>query len=183
MASIKPVSGSFKSLTATAFKDYREVLKRYLLRRVQRPEDAEDLAQEVFELYLRKRDHEETVRDPLSYLFRIAFHVVGDALRRGKRGVVTFDSTLVEAPLHPAASDYKSPVEEDCALKDEIAQALKKLPQSQASALMLVEGQGMSYREAAQALGLSPNSVAVYVSQARAALKLSLDAHHRGSRR
>ena len=91
MATVKRVSGSVKSLTATAFKEYREVLKRYLLRRVHRPEDAEDLAQEVFELYLRKRDHEETVRDPVSYLFRIAFHVVGDALRREKRSVVTFD--------------------------------------------------------------------------------------------
>src|SRR6185437_7045531 len=160
MATVKPVSGSVKSLTATAFKEYREVLKRYLLRRVHRPEDAEDLAQEVFELYLRKRDHEETVRDPVSYLFRIAFHVVGDALRREKRSVVTFDSSMLDGPLSPPATDSASPVEDDCALKDEIAHALKKLPQSQVSALMLVEGQGMSYREAAQALGLSPNSIA-----------------------
>src|SRR5690349_20138742 len=61
-------AGSTKTLTASAFSEYAEVLSRYLLRRVRRREDAEDLSQEVFELFLRKRDHSETVRDPLSYL-------------------------------------------------------------------------------------------------------------------
>jgi RNA polymerase sigma factor (sigma-70 family) len=178
MTRAKPsVTGSLKVPTTTAFKEYAVVLSRYLLRRVKRREDAEDLAQEVFELFLRRRDHQETVRDPLSYLFRIAFHVLGESLRREHRCPVTFDSSLVEDP-----ADFRSEgatIEEDFALKDEIAKALGKLPHNHVTALMLVEGQGMSYKEAATTMGLSTNSVAVYVSRARAALKLALDEEYR----
>jgi RNA polymerase sigma factor (sigma-70 family) len=169
--------GSLKTLTTTAFKEYAEVLSRYLLRRVKRPEDAEDLAQEVFELFLRKRDHQDTVRDPLSYLFRIAFHVVGESLRREKRSPVTFDSSLVDEPAS-ALPFEGSTVEDQLALKDEIAKALARLPENHVIALMLVEREGMSHKEAAQAMHLSPNSIAMYVSQARAGLKLALDADH-----
>jgi RNA polymerase sigma-70 factor (ECF subfamily) len=168
--------GSLKTLTASAFKEYAAVLSKYLLRRVKRHEDAEDLAQEVFELYLRKRDHSETVRDPLSYLFRIAFHVVGDALRREQRNPVTFDSSLTEDRWDATAANAEASPEERLALKDEIAKALVRLPENHVTALMLVEGHGMSHKEAAHAMGLSPNSIAMYVSQARAALKLELDA-------
>jgi len=175
MASSKPtVPGSIKTLTAAAFKEYAVALRRYLVRRVQRPEDADDLAQEVFELFLRKRDHSDTVRDPLSYLFRIAFHVVGDALHKAKNSPVEFDSRLLETPR---TEDFG--FEEKLALKDEIAKTLAKLPENHVKALMLVEGQGMSHKEAAQAMGLSPNSITAYVSQARAAFKLALDAERR----
>jgi RNA polymerase sigma-70 factor (ECF subfamily) len=179
MTSAKSAPSSLKTLTASAFKEYAEVLSRYLLRRVNRPEDAEDLSQEVFELFLRKRDHSDTVRDPLSYLFRIAFHVVGDALSREKRSPVTFDSRLIEEPstLAPPLGGGAT-LEERLVLKDEIGKALAKLPANHVTALMLVEGQGMSHKEAAQTMGLSPNSVTMYVSHARAALKLALDAEH-----
>lgn len=172
------VSESVRTLTSSVLKDYAEVLRRYLLRRVQRPEDAEDLAQEVFELYLRKRDHIETVRDPLAYLFRIAFHVVGEALRKTKRNPVTYDSSLLESRDDSGEATEESSVEEELALRDAIAKALEKLPENHVKALMLVEGQGMSHQEAAAALGLAPNSVTVYVSQARAAFKLALDAEY-----
>src|SRR4051794_15324883 len=117
MTSVKPIPGSIKTLTATAIKEYAEVLRRYLVRRVQRPEDAEDLAQEVFELFLRKRDHAETVRDPLSYLFGIASHVVSQALRKAKSSRVTFDSTLLNRPTPASELD----LDEALALKEEIA--------------------------------------------------------------
>jgi RNA polymerase sigma factor (sigma-70 family) len=175
MGAVHPESGSIKTLTASAFREYAEVLSRYLLRRVRRREDAEDLSQEIFELFLRKRDHSDTIRDPLSYLFRIAFHVVGDALRREKRDPVTFDSTLLDTSSQVDAGAGNTSLEDRLVLKDEIARALATLPQNHLTALTLVEGQGMSHKEAAAIMGLSPNSITIYVSHARAALKLALD--------
>jgi RNA polymerase sigma factor (sigma-70 family) len=98
---------------------------------------------------------------------------------------VTFDSGLAGGSSDASAVDAEASLEERLALKDEIAKALERLPENHVTALMLVEGQGMSHKEAAQAMGLSPNSIAMYVSQARAALKLELDAQRssKGTRR
>jgi RNA polymerase sigma factor (sigma-70 family) len=175
-------SGSTKTLlTATAFKEYAEVLSRYLLHRVRRPEDAEDLAQEVFEHFLRKRDSPEPVRDPLAYLFRIAFHVVGLSLKKAQRSPVTFDSSLLEGrdSLNPGG---QSTLEDQLALKDELAKALANLPENHVLALMLVERDGMSHKEAAEIMGLSVNSVAMYVSRGRAELALALTAERKDSK-
>ena len=156
------------------------MLSRYLLHRVRRPEDAEDLAQEVFEHFLRKRDSPEPVQNPLAYLFRIAFHVVGLSLRKEQRSPVTYDSTLLESE-ETLGDEAAATLEERVALKDELSKALAKLPKNHVVALMLVERDGMSHKEAAAVMGLSVNTVAMYVSRGRAALVLALTAERKDS--
>src|SRR5688572_14890139 len=83
-------------LTAATYAEYAEALNRYFVRRVRRPEDASDLCQEVFELFIRRYRHPEVIRNPLAYLFRLAFHAVGDALSKQNRERVTFNSDMAE---------------------------------------------------------------------------------------
>src|SRR5690606_16765658 len=70
---------------------YAAALNRYLVRRVRRPEDVDDLTQEIFELFVKRKDRAEVVRNPLAYLFRIAFHVVGSALADEERQATVID--------------------------------------------------------------------------------------------
>jgi len=146
-----------------------------LLRRVQRPEDVADLTQEIFELFVRRKERPEVVRNPLAYLFRIAFHVVGDALADERRNPVTFDSELVAEDLTTDKPRSSEDSAEDLVVQADVLAALKKLPENHLAALLLVEGQGMSYKEAAQASGFTPSTIATYVMHGRAALKLALD--------
>ncbi len=52
--------------------------------------------------------------------------------------------------------------------------ALADLPENYLIALMLVDGKGMSYEEAAAASGFTKTTIATYVMRARAALRLKL---------
>src|SRR3954468_20747156 len=70
---------------------YAAALNRYLVRRVRRPEDIDDLTQEIFELFVKRKERLEVVRNPLAYLFRIAFHVVGTALADEQRQATVID--------------------------------------------------------------------------------------------
>lgn len=167
-------------LTAAALSRYAQALQRYLIKRVRRSEDIADLTQEIFELFIRRRDQTETVRNPLAYLFRIAFHVVGDSLSDQRRNPVTFDSRLVADDGAPAPASSSDQDAEQLAVQKDVLDALQRLPPQYLTALMLVEGQGMSYKEAAKASGFTPNTIATYVMHGRAALKLALDGQRPG---
>ncbi len=85
---------------------YAAALNRYLVRRVRRPEDVDDLTQEIFELFVKRKDRSEVVRNPLAYLFRIAFHVVGTALADEQRQATVIDSnrTLTDTEVEARGS-------------------------------------------------------------------------------
>jgi RNA polymerase sigma factor (sigma-70 family) len=168
-------SRSDETLSAKAlYERYAASLSLYLVRRVRRPEDVEDLTQEIFELFVRRKDREQVIRNPLAYLFRIAFHVVGAALASEGRNPVLFGSRSpgdAQADKEPVSVDDA----EELAVSRDVQAALAQLPANHLTALMLVEGQGMSYKEAARVTGFMPSTIATYVMHARAALKLALD--------
>lgn len=158
---------------------YAAALNRYLVRRVRRPEDVDDLTQEIFELFVKRKDRSEVVRNPLAYLFRIAFHVVGTALADEQRQATVFDSrrTLTDTEVEARGSSNED-AEALIAPRD-VQKALEQLPANYLTALMLVEGQGMSHKEAARVTGFTPGTIAAYVTHGRAALKLALEGRSR----
>jgi len=175
MATDRPKSLGAEPPGKAVYEHYREALSRYLKRRVRRPEDIADLTQEIFELFVRRKDRTEVVRNPLAYLFRIAFHVVGTSLTDEHKNPVSFDSELLAHDLIVNPPRSSSEDAEELAIREDVKSALAKLPKSQLTALLLVEGQGLSYKEAARLSGFTPTTIASYVMHARAALKLALD--------
>jgi RNA polymerase sigma factor (sigma-70 family) len=157
------------------YERYGEALSRYLRRRVKRPDDIADLTQEIFELFVRRKERAEVVRNPLAYLFRIAFHVVGTSLHDERRNPVTFDSEALAEELSANPPSSSGEDAEDLATREDVKAALAKLPKNHLMALLMVEGQGLSCKEAASLSGFTPATIASYVTHARAALKLALD--------
>lgn len=157
------------------YEHYGQALSRYLKRRVQRPEDVADLTQEIFELFVRRKDRAEVVRNPLAYLFRIAFHVVGTALADEQKNPVSFDLQRLDEDLAVNPPSSSGEDAEELAVQEDVKAALSKLPKNHLTALLMVEGQGLSYKEAARLSGFAPTTIATYVMHARAALKLALD--------
>lgn len=155
------------ALTAAAYEQYAGALKRYLATRVRRPEDVPDICQEILYHFVRWRAHHtEALRNPLGYLFRIAFRVLDDAKSRQRR-----DSSIQDLQPSERANEHA----EDLAVQADMIAALKSLPENHLTALMLVESEGLSYQEAASRTGWRYSTVATYVTQARAALKLALE--------
>jgi RNA polymerase sigma-70 factor, ECF subfamily len=160
------------ALSADAVKRYTLVLHRYLLQRLRsRREDVDDLTQEIFERFLRKRDRQETVRNPLAYLYGIASHVVAETLEQEPYQLVCYDSTLVDYLAELNRGDVSDDPARGLGMHKDLVEALHKLPQAHLTALMLVEVDGLTCKEASRKSGYAPDTIRTYVRHARATLQ------------
>jgi RNA polymerase sigma-70 factor, ECF subfamily len=164
------------ALSADAVKRYTLVLHRYLLQRLRhRREDADDLTQEIFERFLRKRDREKMVRNPLAYLYGIASHVVAETLEQEPRQLVRYDSELADYLAEINRGEGLDDLARSLGLSKDLMEAMQKLPQAHLTALMLVEVDGLTCKEASRECDYTPDTIRTYVRLARATLKKLLD--------
>lgn len=158
------------------FHEYSGPIHSYASRLLGNSEDADDITQEVF---IRVHGHLAELRDPArvkSWLYRIATNLCMDQLRRRSRTRRIFG---VAVPLGPDSddSDHAPPREiaspggtspiDQVAERDHIAGALRLMPPKYAACLMLHSAQGLSYREIADIIGVSPGAAAVRLTRAR----------------
>jgi RNA polymerase sigma-70 factor (ECF subfamily) len=173
-----------RALPPESFKRYRRVLHQYLLRRLRhRTQDTADLTQEIFERFLRKRDRPSLVRNPLAYLYGIASHVVSETLEQEPQELVLFDSELAEGAADTEVTLQNDDVAREVNIRQDIIWALGKLPAAQRAALLLVERQGLSCKEAARLTGYSANTIKQYLSAARATMQELLEDYWSEERR
>jgi RNA polymerase sigma-19 factor, ECF subfamily len=164
---------SVRQLAQGAFQKYAPALHRFLLRRIRRPQEVDDMAQEVFARLLRV-ENAEFVRKPASYLFGIAANVVREFRIRAEHDQerVTFDSQMIE---HLAEHPYEAQTDDMAdrlSLQRQLERGLGQLPRTHRTVLLMVTRDGMTHEEAAKAAGLSVHTVEKYVTEARSRLKL-----------
>ena len=124
-------------------------------------EDAEDVFQEVFLSYVRKRPEFEDERQGRGWFSRAAVYCCKMLWRTKKR-----HETL---PME-AAEGIEFTSSED----RELMMELRNLPKKHREVLELIYFGGLSTGEAAKVLGCSPNAVRIRLSRARAALEKRL---------
>lgn len=156
-------------LDAAAFRNYARQLHRYLLRRMSRPQDAEDLLQEVY-LRLLRLDRAKRVRKPLAYMYGIASHVVSD-YRSDVRNQHAFLSDLDEEIAEGVTESHVDDLMDRLNLQQQLERALTQLPRMHALVLLAHKHRGLSYEEVAAELGLSIHTVEKYVTQAKARIR------------
>jgi RNA polymerase sigma factor (sigma-70 family) len=125
--------------------------------------DAEDAAQEVFTA-LAVALRGERPRELRPWLVRVARNAAIDAKRRRRSGVAGAD---VVDPYAIADSGIRAEL-------DSVLAAIRELPESQRTALLLRELAGHSYREIAVLLGVDEEAVRGLIARARVGLR-----HHR----
>jgi len=127
-------------------------------------EDAEDLVQETYERVLRRPREIARAEDALPYLLGVLRNTWVDTVRsRARRPTVPLD---IEAAGHieaPAASS--SPVERVAAR--EVFEVVAALPDEWRDTLAAVDVAGLSYAEAAVALGVPVGTVMSRLSRGR----------------
>lgn len=133
---------------------------------------AEDVAQETF-LRAYKGLKDFRGGNLRAWLLRITTNTCHDFFRssRGQRDLSL--ETLTEEMGVPLPSSDPSPEEEVLRgeLGQEIQRGLLTLPRDQRTVLVLVDVEGMSYEEAADAAGISPGTLRSRLSRARAKLR------------
>lgn len=160
-------------MASGAFRKYAPALHRFLLRRIRRPQEIDDMTQEVFARLMRV-ESAEFVRKPASYLFGIAANVVREFRIRAEHDQerVTFDSQMVDYVADHPADLPADDLAERLNLQRQLERGLAQLPPMHRAVLLLVTRDGLSHEEAAKAAGLSIHTVEKYVTEARARLKL-----------
>ena len=157
-----------------AFRRHYPAVYRVLLRLTGSPEEAEDLAQEVFlRLHQRPLAIETDGEVNLAgWLYRVASNTGFNALRSRRRG---WRRALrwwkLERPLTGEVAGPAREAERQ-EMVDEVRQALLKLKERDRTALIL-RYSGVSYAEIAAAIGIKPTSVGTTLVRAERALRLA----------
>lgn len=127
--------------------------------------EAEELMQEAFLRVWERWDRVRAHVNPSGYLYRTALNLSRNRLRQlahGARHLFPFSG----------GSDALARVED----RETLLPALKRLTRRQRAALLLTEVMDLKSEEAAEILSVKPVTVRVLASQARAALRRSMEA-------
>jgi RNA polymerase sigma-70 factor, ECF subfamily len=161
----------FQSGSRAAFEElfvrYHEPLYGFFRRRLERPERAEDLAQETFLAVIRATSRYEPRALVKTYLYGIALKLIAAERRKQVR-----DGPVADSIVEPT-------VERDSESVLWVRQALQKLDASEREILMLREYEQLSYSEIAELLRVPVNTVRSRLFRARLALKNQLESDAR----
>jgi RNA polymerase sigma factor (sigma-70 family) len=151
-----------------AIEEHHPGLYRFLIRRLRGMQDAEDLAQDVYLRFLQVR-HDDQVRQPQAYLYRIAANLVNEFSLRRKSQRVTYDSRAVQLRTDHPDDVWTDEVSEELSREQELevlGRVLAQLPKAYQAVLLLRTRDGLSREQIAQRLGLSPQTVKKYLFRA-----------------
>ncbi len=161
MPLISPVADA-----AELYQRYHRLVFTYLLRLSGSRETAEDLLQETFYRAIRGAAAFRGDASPANWLCRIAYRLyLNQAKSRGKEGQRRMEADLTLL-ADPAAGPESGALRQE--LRAEIAAVLAEMPETQRLALLLRDGDGLTYEEIADMLGLSLANVKVTIHRARA---------------
>jgi RNA polymerase sigma-70 factor (ECF subfamily) len=150
-AFIDELMASLKALRAYAISLTRDV------------HQAEDLVQETVLKAISKQETFESGTSLQAWLFTILRNLFFSARRTKQREFEDADGTH-------AATMITIPDQEDHLAVQDLHTALAKLPREQREALLLVSAEGLSYEEAAEALGTKVGTIKSRVNRARTRL-------------
>jgi RNA polymerase sigma-70 factor (ECF subfamily) len=139
---------------------FADRLFRFVSKNVKDNYFAEDIVQDCFEK-LWKNISQVNGEKVKAYLFTTAYHTMIDRLRKEKR--ITL---LQEMP-----AGREGPSDQYSDIREQLNEAVKRLPEIQRLVLTLRDYEGYSYQEIGEMTGLNESQVKVYIYRARIFLK------------
>jgi RNA polymerase sigma factor (sigma-70 family) len=142
-------------------------LQSFIRKRVAAEADVEDLLQEVFYELVEAYRLTKPVRQLSAWMFRIARNRIIDRFRKKQPEVSTADpvgvaedgESLLLEDLLPSPDAGPEAVYARSVLLEELDAALDELPEEQREAFVAHELEGRSFRELAEATGVSVNTL------------------------
>lgn len=151
---------AFAQLLSTYLPSLLAFIKRY----IKEPAQAEDIAQETcLRVWQRAADWQAREHSPRSWIYRIAFNLCIDAIRRQKASTDDVQQLI----------DTRSPEQDVIAQNQQqhLHGAIARLPERQRTALYLCAFQGLTNKEAAAIMKLSVDALESLLARARRSLR------------
>lgn len=144
------------------------------------PADAQDAVQETFLRFYRSLDRFDAERDPAPWLYRLTLNACHDFNRkRSWKRWLSLDALKGERP-DPSPGPYRQALAGE--QRQLIREGLGKLSAGERAAVVLREIEGLSARQAAEAMACSETTVRSHASRGRAKLRAYLEARGGGPR-
>jgi RNA polymerase sigma-70 factor (ECF subfamily) len=153
-----------RQLDAARAGDHLDHLYRSARALTKLAQDADDLVQETYARVL-SRPRTVHAENDLGYFVTALRHTFIDGRRRRRPDRLSFD----ELPFEPAASGSRGQPEAEVAAR-EVYRAIAELPRVYREALAAIDLAGLSYKEAAEALGVPLGTVMSRIYRARGRL-------------
>ena len=155
------------------FQTYYEALSDFVRRKVDRPEVAEGLVQNVFFNLWRRRQAWQPRQSVKAYLYGAARNEAAKYLRR--RGI---ERSWQQRERHLAPQPEPTPMEQchSRELSRTVRRWVEELPERRRLVFVLVRYHGLSHAEAAAAMGISTKTVEVQMWKALTFLRERLSA-------
>lgn len=151
-------------------QEHDDKMRGVVWRLVDSPSEMDDILQDAYLKAWRGLDGFRGDAAFSSWLYRIVYTTALDHLKaQRRRRVVPLDEA---GPI--GIDDATGVLVESDALRT----ALAELPEDQLAVVTLVDGQGASYDDVAELLGIRPGTVGSRLNRARATLRRLLDAEH-----
>ncbi|RXK83124.1 RNA polymerase sigma factor [Filimonas effusa] len=134
-----------------------------VLKMVKDPDAAEEIVQEVFAHLWSKWDDIQIDKSLAGYIYRMSANKVYDFFRSIK------SNKAMEARFTALAIEHYSHIEEALHYRESeqlLQKAMDTLTPQQQKVYLLCKTQGHSYKEAAEMMGISPNTVKEYLVKA-----------------
>jgi RNA polymerase sigma-70 factor (ECF subfamily) len=144
-------------------EDYGSDLVRFLARRVRTVVDAQDLAQEAYVRLLRL-ERKDLIRDPRSYLYRIASNVLFEFELRRKATMAGLSRWSDESRLAEETA-VMADDGETLALRERLEHVMSELSPKCRAVLILHRREGMTYEEISARLDISASMVKKYLAK------------------
>jgi RNA polymerase sigma-70 factor (ECF subfamily) len=153
------------SLIERLFGEHRGALHSFFRRRIRGKADAPDLVQEVYLRMLRISD-QEAIRKPVAYLYTVANNLVKEhaVLERRQAAGIDIDGAPAHEQLETLPAFDRDLDESQRAARLRVV--LEQLRPKCRAAVVLRFTHGLSYREIAARLEVSPQMAKKYVAQA-----------------
>jgi RNA polymerase sigma-70 factor (ECF subfamily) len=154
------------------YRAYADRVHAYALRRTT-PSAADDVVAEVFLIAWRRLD--QVPEEPLGWLLGVARRVLANRRRTDRRSAALRERLARESPARepaPAPEPERAVPDRDA----RIQRALADLNERDRELLLLVAWDGLRVNQAAQALGVRSNTLAVRLHRARQRLADALAA-------
>lgn len=150
------------------FYKYRNKVKGFAIKMVPAQVDPEEVVQEVFVKLWLKKEAVDPEKDFQSYLFSIAKHLILDHLKSAVNRRIYFVGEHFQQDLL-IDENVESNFTEDA--EDKLQQLICKIPERRQKIFRMSRFEGLSYKQIAERLNISENTVDSQIRNALAFLR------------